>query len=131
MSFPSPARDYLENGLDLNKRLILHPSATFYFRAEGDAMAGAGIQAGDLLIVDRSVEPRDGSVVVASVEGELLVRTLRRAARGAWLAGGRRGVAPVVLGDGVDACLFGVVTWAIRGHSGFGLDLPARPDLEV
>jgi len=74
--FPSPADDYLEGKLDLNQYLVKHPAATFFVRVTGDSMTGAGIHSGDLLIVDRSLEPKDGNVVIASVDGELTVKRL-------------------------------------------------------
>jgi len=75
--FPSPATDYEEDKLDLNKHLIKHPAATFFVRAIGDSMVGAGIHCGDLLVVDRSLEPRDKNVVIAVVNGELTVKRIR------------------------------------------------------
>jgi len=79
--FPSPADDYIDRHLDLHEHLIEHPAATFYVRASGDSMVGAGIHDGDLLIVDRAVEPRDGHIVIAVVHGELTVKRLRRRRR--------------------------------------------------
>ena len=75
--FPSPAEEYLEGKLDLNQHLIPHPLATFFVRVAGDSMIGAGIHEGDLLIVDRFLEARDGKVVIAVVNGELLVKRLK------------------------------------------------------
>lgn len=75
--FPSPAADYEESKLDLNRHLIKNPAATFFVRASGDSMVGAGIHSGDLLIVDRSLEPRDKSVVIAIMDGELTVKRIR------------------------------------------------------
>ncbi|MEE1621869.1 LexA family protein [Zafaria sp. J156] len=75
--FASPARDYFQGGIDLNRHLISDRTSTFLMRVEGSSMSGAGICDGDELIVDRSLAPRDGSVVVAVVDGELLVRRLR------------------------------------------------------
>jgi DNA polymerase V len=75
--FPSPAEDYIEGKLDLNQYLIKNPVATFFVRVTGDSMVGAGIHSGDLLIVDCSLEPRDGRVVIAVVDGELLVKRIR------------------------------------------------------
>lgn len=75
--FPSPAADYEEDKLDLNRYLIKNPAATFFVRAIGDSMTGAGIHSDDLLIVDRSLEPKDKSVVIAVVNGELTVKRIR------------------------------------------------------
>ncbi|HMS85233.1 MAG TPA: translesion error-prone DNA polymerase V autoproteolytic subunit [Nitrospira sp.] len=75
--FPSPADDYIEGKLDLNRHLIKHPAATFFVRVTGHSMTGAGIHSGDLLIVDRSLEPTDGHVVVAVLDGELTVKRLQ------------------------------------------------------
>ncbi len=75
--FPSPAADYEEDKLDLNKYLIKHPAATFFVRVTGDSMMGAGIHSDDLLVVDRSLEPKDKSVVIAVIDGELTVKRIR------------------------------------------------------
>ena len=75
--FPSPAADYEEDRLDLNRYLIKNPAATFFIRATGCSMVGAGIHSGDLLVVDRSLEPRDKSVVIAVIDGELTVKRIR------------------------------------------------------
>jgi len=75
--FPSPAGDYEEDKLDLNRYLIKNPAATFFVRVAGYSMIGAGIHSGDLLVVDRSLEPRDKSVVIAVVDGELTVKRIR------------------------------------------------------
>ena len=74
--FPSPADDYLEGALDLNEYLVKHKAATFFWRVTGDSMIGAGIHSGDLLIVDRSLEPKDGNVVIAVIDGELTVKRI-------------------------------------------------------
>ncbi|MFB0552557.1 MAG: LexA family protein [Phycisphaerae bacterium] len=75
--FPSPAADYEEDKLDLNRYLIKNPAATFFVRVTGDSMMGAGIHSGDLLVVDRSLEPKDKSVVIAVIDGELTVKRIR------------------------------------------------------
>ena len=74
--FPSPAEEYVEGRLDLNKFLIKHPAATFFVRVSGESMTGAGIHPGDLLVVDRAVEPTHGKVVIASINSELTVKRL-------------------------------------------------------
>ena len=75
--FPSPAADYEEGKLDLNKHLVKNPAATFFVRVSGDSMTGAGVHDGDLLVVDRSKEPVSGNVVIAVLDGELTVKRLR------------------------------------------------------
>ncbi|MGL6028702.1 MAG: LexA family protein, partial [Legionella sp.] len=76
--FPSPADDYIERYLDLNAEYIKHPAATFMVTAAGESMVGVGILNGDVLLVDRSLEAYDGSIVVAALDGELTVKRLSR-----------------------------------------------------
>ena len=76
--FPSPADDYVDAGIDLNEQLIRHPSSTFFLRVSGDSMTGAGIHDGDLLVVDRSLDPRPGRVVVAVLDGGFTLKRLVR-----------------------------------------------------
>ena len=73
--FPSPAEQYLEPPLDLNGLLVKRPAATYFVRVEGDSMVGAGIHDGDLLVVDRSLSPANGDVVIAAYDGEFTVKT--------------------------------------------------------
>jgi DNA polymerase V len=75
--FPSPGEDYVEKNLDLNEYLINRPAATFFVRVIGDSMVGAGIHDNDLLVVDKSLEARDGSIVIAIVAGEFTVKRLK------------------------------------------------------
>ena len=75
--FPSPADDFIDRKLDLNEYLVQHPAATFFVRVEGDSMTGAGIHSGDILVVDRALEPTDKKIVIANVEGELTVKRIR------------------------------------------------------
>ena len=75
--FPSPAEQYLEPPLDLNELLVKRPAATFFVRVEGDSMIGAGIRDKDLLVVDRSLTPASGDIIIAAVDGEFTVKTLR------------------------------------------------------
>lgn len=116
--FPSPAEDYIEARLDLNELLIRRPAATFFLRVRGDSMTGAGIRDGDLLVVDRAAEPRDGGVVVAAIDGHLTVRTLRRPAGGGLrLEAASDGYPPLCFGEGGDdaeVCVWGVVTAVIH-----------------
>ncbi len=74
--FPSPAEDYMEERLDLNEHLIDNPAATFFVRVSGASMVDAGIHNGDILIVDRSLEPSEGEIVIAVLDGQLAVKRL-------------------------------------------------------
>ncbi|EJW21990.1 hypothetical protein IMCC14465_03840 [alpha proteobacterium IMCC14465] len=76
--FPSPADDFIEGSLDLNKHLVAHPAATFFLRVVGESMLGAGIHPGDLLVVDRSLTPTPNDIVIAVLHGELTVKRLLR-----------------------------------------------------
>jgi DNA polymerase V len=75
--FPSPAQDYVEDRIDLNKLAVKHPSATYFVKVSGDSMIGAGIGDGDLLVVDRSLTAEHGDIVVAAVDGEFTVKELQ------------------------------------------------------
>jgi DNA polymerase V len=83
--FPSPADDYIDSVLDLNEKLISKPAATFFVKAKGDSMVGAGIHDGDLLIIDRSITARSGQVVLAILNGEFTLKTLKRSNGKIWL----------------------------------------------
>ena len=80
--FPSPADDYIEDVIDLNKHLVNHPNATFFVKVKGDSMEGANINDGDILIVDRSLNAKSGSIVIAVVDGELTVKRLKQLSKG-------------------------------------------------
>lgn len=107
--FPSPAADYEDKRLDINAYLIRNPVSTFFFPVQGDSMQGAEIFDGDILVVDRSVRPRHGHVVVAFVNGERLVKRLyRRAGRVALVA--ENPVYPTLdIQDGMELEVWGVV----------------------
>ena len=112
--FPSPADDYLEGNLDLNKYLIQHPIATYFVRVTGDSMIGAGIHSGDILIVDRSLEPTNRRVVIAIVDGELTVKRLIRKNGTVMLMPENDAYKPIVIKDETDLEVWGVVTSVIH-----------------
>ena len=74
--FPSPADDYIDVGIDLNEQLIRHPTSTFFLRVSGHSMNGAGIHDGDLLVVDRSLDPKPGRIVIAILDGAFTLKRL-------------------------------------------------------
>ena len=112
--FPSPADDYLDEFLDLNKKLITNKSATFLARAEGDSMKGAGIFSGDILIVDRSIKPSSNKVVVASLNGELVVKRYRKIDGKAFLISENKNFEPIALGEDHELVIWGVVVHCIH-----------------
>ena len=112
--FPSPADDYLEGVLDLNDHLIQQPAATFFVRASGDSMIGAGIHDGDLLVVDRSLEATDGRVVIAAVNGELTVKRLAKHNGVHQLEAENPRYAPIHFNEDDSVHLWGVVTNVIH-----------------
>ncbi len=75
--FPSPADDFLDTSIDLNKELIKNPNATFYGKVRGDSMRDLGIHDGDLLVIDKSLEPKDGKIAICYIDGEFTVKTIK------------------------------------------------------
>ena len=112
--FPSPADDYLEGRLDLNQHLIKHPAATFFVRAAGDSMIGAGIHSGDILVVDRSLEPCADSVVIAVINGDLTVKRIQRTGGKLFLAAENPRYHPIEIRECMDFEVWGVVTCVIH-----------------
>lgn len=112
--FPSPAEDYVEGRLDLNKHLIKHPATTFFVRVAGDSMTGAGIHPGDILVVDRSLEPRDASVVVVVLDGELTVKRISRRDGRLYLIPDNSLYQPLEILEGMEFEVWGVVTSVIH-----------------
>lgn len=107
---PSPADDYIEGELDLNKYLIKHPTATFFVKATGDSMINAGIHHGDILIVDRSLEAQHGKIVIAAVDGNLTVKRLQKNSKGARLVPENDEFEPICINEDNDVVIWGVVT---------------------
>ncbi len=110
--FPSPADDYIENSLDLNEFLIKHPSSTYFARAAGDSMVERGIMDKALLIVDRAIEPRQGQVVIAAINGELTCKILD--IQNKQLLAANPAYAPVLIAEDSDLLLEGVVIHVIN-----------------
>jgi len=113
--FPSPADDYVERALDLNDLLVENEAATYYVRAKGDSMEGAGIRDGDLLVVDRSLEPHTGAIVIAALDGEFVVKSLCLGNNGyGELRAANPRYKPIMLGPERDCQLWGVVKAVIH-----------------
>ena len=112
--FPSPADDYVEGQLDLNEHLIPHKEATFFLRVTGDSMRNAGIQNGDLLIVDRSIEPKHNKIVIAALDGELTVKRLSLSQGKTLLVPENENFSPIEVKEEQDMVIWGVVTSVIH-----------------
>lgn len=112
--FPSPAEDYVEGKLDLNDLLVKHPAATFFVRVSGDSMTGAGIYPGDILIVDRALEPSSGKVVIAVVDGELTVKRLIIEGERVFLKPENPAYRPIEIKETMETLIWGVVTNVIH-----------------
>lgn len=112
--FPSPADDYLEGKLDLNELLVKNPSATFFVRVTGDSMINAGIYSGDILVVDRSVNPKDGSIIIAVIDGDLSVKRMHLDNGKVWLYPENRNYKPIRITDEMSFEVWGVVRTVIH-----------------
>ena len=114
--FGAAADDYMERGIDLNEQLVRNKPATFFFRMNGDAMQGAGIFSGDTLIVDRSLKAVSGKVVVAVLNGELLVRRLEKNFNKIRLIPETNRLSPIDIDpSGAEFAIWGVVVYSIHG----------------
>ena len=112
--FPSPAEDYIEGRLDLNRHLIKHPAATFFVRVAGDSMIDAGIHPGDILVVDRAVEVDGGDIVIVSINDELCVKRLRIVEGRVCLHSENPDYELIEVGEGVDFEVWGRVMHCIH-----------------
>jgi DNA polymerase V len=112
--FPSPADDYIEKALDLNELLIQKPAATFFVRAQGQSMLGAGIHPNDILVVDRSIEPVPGKIVICALNGELTVKRLERHNEQWQLKAENPTYPDIVIHEELDMVIWGVVTNVIH-----------------
>lgn len=112
--FGAAADDYMERGIDLNEQLIMNKPATFFFRMDGEAMVGAGIYPNDILVVDRSVKASNGKIIVAAVDGELLVRRLQLSLNKMILVAENKNHQPLEVGEFSQYNAWGVVTCVIH-----------------
>lgn len=112
--FPSPADDHIDRKLDLNELLIQHPVATFFVRVAGDSMKDAGINHGDILVVDRSLEATSGKIVIAIVNGELTVKRFVQNHTSCQLVAANSNYPPVEITEDTEFSVWGVVTSVIH-----------------
>ena len=112
--WPSPAEDYVEDTLDLHRYAVRNSVATFFLRASGDSMIGAGIHDGDILVVDRSLSPVSGKVVIAVIDGELTVKRLRKRGGRLFLIPENPQYEPTDITYHENTVIWGVVTFALH-----------------
>lgn len=112
--FPSPAQDYLEQAIDLNKELIKHPASTFYGRVVGDSMRDEGIEEGDILVIDKSLELLDDDLAVCFIDGEFTVKRVRLEPDAAWLVPSNTNYPPIKVTKDNEFMVWGIVTYTIK-----------------
>lgn len=115
--FPSPATDYVEEGLDLNDYLVRNKPATFMFTVKGDSMTGASIEEGDKVVVDRAQHPKHGDIVVAVVDGEYTIKRLFKHMGRVELRPENAAYPPIVFHDGSELMVWGVVVGVVRRYA--------------
>lgn len=112
--FPAPGDDYVEKVLDINDLVVKHPASTFFVRVEGDSMEGAGIFSRDVLVVDKSLTPKSGNIVVAAVYGEMVVKRLTAKGNTHVLSSENEQYEPIHVTENDDCFIWGVVVGSIR-----------------
>ena len=112
--FPSPAQDFVDQAIDLNKELIKHPSATFFGRVKGESMKDLGISNGDLVIIDKSLEPKSGNIAVCYLDGEVTMKTIRKEKGYCWLVPANDAYKPIKVTHENDFLIWGIVVYVIK-----------------
>ena len=112
--FPSPAEDYISEKIDLNKHVIKHPSATFFVRVSGDSLKDKGVYSGDLVVVDRSLEPKDGNIIIAHLNSEFTIKIFKRLNNKIILKAANKDFPDINIKESDDFEIWGVVTNILR-----------------
>ena len=112
--FPSPALDFMETSIDLNKVLVENKIATFYVQVEGNSLIDAGIQDKDILVVDRSIEPRNNKIAICLVDGEFTVKRIKVDADCLWLMPENPNYKPIKVTEENQLIIWGIVTYVIK-----------------
>lgn len=112
--WPSPADDYVDEQINLHELAVKNPAATFFLRATGDSMIGVGIHDGDLLVVDRSAEATHNRIVIAALDGELLVKRLRQRGRRSWLSPANPDFPEIEITNREYVHIWGIVTYVLH-----------------
>ncbi|MFM2292791.1 MAG: hypothetical protein RIS29_2604 [Bacteroidota bacterium] len=114
--FPSPAQDYIDLKIDLNKELISNPSTTFYGRVKGSSMIDAGVEDGDLLVIDKSLVPKDGDMAICFIDGEFTLKYIRIEPDAVYLMPANPAFMPIKITEENNFCIWGIVTYSIKNH---------------
>lgn len=114
--FPSPAQDYISEYIDLNREIIRHPTATFYGRVVGESMIDEGIEPGDLLVIDRSLEPADGDLAVCCLDGEFTLKRIHLEPDAVWLIPSNEEYDPILVTPENKFEVWGVVTHTVKNN---------------
>ncbi len=114
--FPSPAQDYISESIDLNREIVRHPSSTFYGRVSGESMIDEGICEGDILVIDRSLEPTDGDLAVCCLDGEFTLKRIRLESGRIWLVPSNEMYDPILVTPERQFEVWGVVTHTIKNN---------------
>ena len=112
--FPSPADDFKEIRISLDKEIVRNEEATFYARVDGDSMQGAGLSDGDLIVIDRSEEPKNGSIAVCFLDGEFTVKRLKLKNQEVYLMPENSRYSPIKIDEGNELSIWGVVTYVVK-----------------
>ncbi len=112
--FPSPALDFIDLTIDLNRHLIKHPTATYYGRVKGESMKDAGINDGDLLVIDKSILPSDGKIAVCFLDGEFTLKRIKIDKKGVWLMPENPAYKPIKIEEENTLSVWGIVTHVIK-----------------
>ncbi len=112
--FPSPAQDYMEQAIDLNKEIVKHPASTFYGRVVGDSMKDEGIEEGDILVIDKSLELLDDDLAVCFIDGEFTVKRVRLETDAAWLIPANPDYPKIKVTADNDFIVWRIVTYTIK-----------------
>ena len=114
--FPSPAQDYMDLSIDLNRELIRNPSSTFYGRVKGDSMQDAGVSEGDVLVIDKSLEPQDGDMAVCFLDGEFTLKFIQLEKDAIWLIPANEAYDPIRVTAENEFLIWGIVTYTIKNN---------------
>lgn len=114
--FPSPVQDHLNESIDLNREIVKHPASTFYGRVSGNSMIEEGIEPGDIIVIDRSLEPANGDLAVCCVDGEFTLKRISLQPNAVWLIPSNETFDPILVTPDCRFEIWGVVTHTIKSN---------------